>query len=86
MKNFLSRFESLITGVLSGFDRLVFRGNLIPFHLPHGMFRPPAAAPAAGRTMGDMAICCELMDPEVVPNQVTKVYHWLPQQSRRASP
>lgn len=39
MKNFLSRFESLITGVLSGFDRLVFRGNLIPFHLPHGMFR-----------------------------------------------
>jgi len=37
MKRFLSRFESLITGVLSGFDRLVFRGTLRPLMRPHGM-------------------------------------------------
>jgi hypothetical protein len=30
MKEFLSRFGSLVTGVLSGFDRLVFRGCLMP--------------------------------------------------------
>ena len=30
MKSFVSRFEALITGVLSGFDRLVFRGTLQP--------------------------------------------------------
>ena len=30
MKKFLSRFGSFVTGVLSGFDRLVFRGSLLP--------------------------------------------------------
>jgi hypothetical protein len=37
MKTFLSRFASLITGVLSGFDRLVFRGSLLPLMRPRGM-------------------------------------------------
>lgn len=37
MKRFVSRFESLITGVLSGFDRLVFRGTLRPLLRPQGM-------------------------------------------------
>lgn len=37
MKRFVSRFESLITGVLSGFDRLVFRGTLRQLMRPHGM-------------------------------------------------
>ena len=37
MKDFVTRFQSLITGVLSGFDRLVFRGNLLPLMRPRGM-------------------------------------------------
>ena len=38
MKTFLSRHGSLITGVLSGFDRLVFRGSLLPLVRRGGMF------------------------------------------------
>ena len=38
MQNFLSRFGSLVTGVLSGFDRLVFRGSLQPLIKKGGMF------------------------------------------------
>lgn len=38
MKNFLARFGSLVTGVLSGFDRLVFRGHLLPLMRRGGMF------------------------------------------------
>lgn len=37
MLKFLSRFESLVTGVLSGFDRLVFRGTLLPLMVRRGM-------------------------------------------------
>jgi len=37
MEAFLSRFSSLVTSVLSGFDRLVFRGTLIPLIRPRGM-------------------------------------------------
>jgi hypothetical protein len=37
MKRFLARFESLVSGVLSGFDRLVFRGSLLPLMRPRGM-------------------------------------------------
>lgn len=37
MKRFVSRFQSVITGVLSGFDRLVFRGTLRPLLRPDGM-------------------------------------------------
>lgn len=37
MGAFLSRFGSLVTAVLSGFDRLVFRGTLIPLVRPRGM-------------------------------------------------
>jgi len=37
MKHFLARFESLVSGVLSGFDRLVFRGSLLPLMRPRGM-------------------------------------------------
>ena len=36
METFLSRFGSLVTAVLSGFDRLVFRGTLIPLVRPRG--------------------------------------------------
>jgi hypothetical protein len=38
MDRFLSRFRSQITGVLSGFDRLVFRGTLIPLVRKGGMY------------------------------------------------
>lgn len=37
MKEFLARFGSTVTGVLSGFDRLVFRGHLIGLIRPEGM-------------------------------------------------
>jgi hypothetical protein len=35
---FLSRFGHLITGVLSGFDRVVFRGHLMPLMRDRGMY------------------------------------------------
>jgi hypothetical protein len=35
---FLARYGSLVTGVLSGFDRLVFRGHLLPLMRQGGMF------------------------------------------------
>jgi hypothetical protein len=38
MPSFLDRFRSSITGVLSGFDRLVFRGHLRSLTYPRGMF------------------------------------------------
>lgn len=37
MDGFVARFKSKITGVLSGFDRLVFRGTLIPLVRERGM-------------------------------------------------
>jgi hypothetical protein len=37
MNKFVSRFESQVTGVLSGFDRFVFRGSLIPLMRERGM-------------------------------------------------
>jgi hypothetical protein len=37
MKQFLSRFGSVVTGVLSGFDRLVFRGYLSSLMRPKGL-------------------------------------------------
>ena len=37
VSKFVSRFESLVTGVLSGFDRLVFRGTLLPLMMRRGM-------------------------------------------------
>jgi len=38
MKSFLARFGTDVEGVLSGFDRLVFRGHLIPLIRPSGMY------------------------------------------------
>ncbi len=38
MERFIARFGSLVTAVLSGFDRLVFRGHLLPLVRRHGMF------------------------------------------------
>jgi hypothetical protein len=38
MNNFVSRFESKVTGVLSGFDRLVFRGWLLELIRDKGMY------------------------------------------------
>ena len=38
MDKFIARYRSLITGVLSGFDRLVFRGTLLPLMRQGGMF------------------------------------------------
>jgi hypothetical protein len=38
MDRFLSRFRSKISGVLSGFDRLVFRGTLLPLVREGGMY------------------------------------------------
>jgi hypothetical protein len=37
MKRFVARFGLLVSGVLSGFDRLVFRGSLLPLMRPRGM-------------------------------------------------
>jgi hypothetical protein len=39
MKTFLQRFAALVLGVLSGFDRLVFRGKLRELYAPDGMDR-----------------------------------------------
>ena len=38
MERFIARYRPLITGVLSGFDRLVFRGSLLPLMRDGGMF------------------------------------------------
>ena len=38
MEKFVARYRSLVTGVLSGFDRLVFRGHLLPLVRPQGMY------------------------------------------------
>jgi hypothetical protein len=38
MDTFVSRFRGLVTGVLSGFDRLVFCGHLTPLRFDGGMF------------------------------------------------
>lgn len=38
MKSFLARFGEQFTAVLSGFDRLVFRGTLMPLMSKYGMF------------------------------------------------
>lgn len=36
MDTFVSRFPALVTGVLSGFDRLVFRGHLTRLRIDGG--------------------------------------------------
>lgn len=38
MKRFVARFGPVITGVLCGFDRLVFRGSLLPLIIEGGMY------------------------------------------------
>ena len=38
METFVSHYRSLVTAVLCGFDRLVFRGTLLPLVRPGGMF------------------------------------------------
>lgn len=38
MKNFIARHAARITSVLSGFDRLVFRGTLLPLMADGGIF------------------------------------------------
>jgi hypothetical protein len=38
LQKFIARYRPLITGVLSGFDRLVFRGSLLPLMREGGMF------------------------------------------------
>ncbi len=38
MKSFIAHYRSLVTGVLSGFDRLVFRGHLLPLMREGGMY------------------------------------------------
>jgi len=38
MDKFISRFADRIMGVLSGFDRLVFRGHLLPLMRDGGMY------------------------------------------------
>jgi len=37
LQHFLQRFALLVAGVLSGFDRLVFKGKLCQLYAPHGM-------------------------------------------------
>lgn len=39
MERFVARYRPLVTSVLSGFDRLVFRGSLLLLRARHGMFR-----------------------------------------------
>jgi hypothetical protein len=38
LEKFIARYRSLVTGVLSGLDRLVFRGSLLPLIRDGGMF------------------------------------------------
>ena len=38
MKNFLARHADKVVGILSGFDRLVFRGTLLPLVMKGGMY------------------------------------------------
>ena len=38
MDRFLARYRPLVTAVLSGFDRLVFRGSLLPLIIDRGMY------------------------------------------------
>jgi hypothetical protein len=38
MERFLARYQPLVTGVLSGFDRLVFRGSILALMREHGMY------------------------------------------------
>ena len=38
MEQFVARYRPLVTGVLSGFDRLVFRGHLLPLIRGGGMY------------------------------------------------
>ena len=38
MQRFVARYRSLVTAVLSGFDRLVFRGHLLPLVRDGGMY------------------------------------------------
>jgi len=37
MERFVARYRPLVTSILSGFDRLVFRGSLVPLIRPRGM-------------------------------------------------
>ena len=37
MKTFLQRFHPVVCGVLSGFDRVVFKGRLPQLYSPDGM-------------------------------------------------
>ena len=36
MQNFLRRFAALVLGILSGFDRVVFKGRLPQLYSPRG--------------------------------------------------
>ena len=38
VEDFIARYRSSVTAVLSGFDRLVFRGHLLPLIVRGGMF------------------------------------------------
>jgi hypothetical protein len=38
MEKFVTRHAGLVTSILSGFDRLVFRGHLVPLMCAYGMF------------------------------------------------
>ena len=38
MEKFVTRYRPFIAAVLCGFDRLVFRGTLLPLIMPRGMF------------------------------------------------
>src|SRR5438132_11886886 len=37
MRSFLRRFKAVVLGILSGFDRLVFKGRLPQLYSPEGM-------------------------------------------------
>src|SRR5258707_8726563 len=37
MRSFLRRFAAVVAGVLSGFDRVVFKGRMPQFYSPEGM-------------------------------------------------
>jgi hypothetical protein len=38
VERFLARYDALVTGVLCGFDRLVFRGSILALMRDHGMY------------------------------------------------
>jgi hypothetical protein len=72
MKAFLQRFGSLVSGVLQGFDRLVFRGKLGQLYWPDGMNKLLAFNRVPGHTFKQYAasVTTEVLEASLVKQAV----------------